>query len=462
MGKRFHKNSVYVLILRSTILIMDLLGLNLILGLLLWMFNFKGSNLNHEFTIPLVHLVLSITWFIPSMYFKTYEGNLKIAYNLKNSIYQFFVHLFILITISKILQTDFFNYIIFSYYSIFSITFLPFSRYAIAFYLNKFDNIIPIRKRVTIIGSKPLITQLQGFLEAEHSGYRLLKLNIPKNEHESDYNYLVMTIAKAKENNISHIYSFINLENEAEINSIISLSENAFIRFRFIKENLNQYSKSIIINKESDIPVIGNHKNPLEELDNRIRKRLLDIIFSFLVIVFFLSWLLPILGILIRLESKGPILFKQKRTGRNNQPFICYKFRTMVLNASSDIEQAAPNDYRFTKIGKFLRQTNLDELPQFINVIKGEMSIIGPRPHMLNHTSQYEEIVASYTKRHFIKPGISGWAQINGLRGNLDKKMMEVRVQYDLEYIRNWNFWVDLDIIIRTIVLTITGDENAY
>jgi len=443
-------------------LAMDIIGINVIFELLIWMFGLSSSSLNFEISLPIAHLVLSLTWFIPSLYFKTYEGNLKIAYNLRNSVYQLFVHLFLLILVAKIFNLYFFDYIFFGYYFLFSIAYLPFSRYGIAYYLNRIDNYIPIRKRVTILGTKPLISQLQGFLEAEHSGYRLLKLNLTKNANESKYNYLIKAMEKAKNSNISHIYSFVNLENEMEVNNIISLSEKYFIRFRFIKDFTNQSSKNIVIRKESDIPLIESAKIPLEELDNRIRKRIFDIVLSLLVVVFILSWFWPILAILIKIDSRGPVLFKQKRTGRNNQPFLCYKFRTMVINPNSDTQQAVPNDYRLTRIGKILRQTNLDELPQFINVLKGEMSIIGPRPHMLIQTSQYQEIVESYTKRHFIKPGISGWAQINGFRGNLDKKLMEVRVQYDLDYIRNWNFWVDLDIVIKTIILTITGDENAY
>lgn len=462
MGKRFHKNSLYILILRSSILLMDLIGINIIFELLLWTFDFKNSALINEISLPIVHVTLSLTWFIPSMYFKTYEGNLKIAYNLKNSVYQLCVHILVLILFSNYIGLTFFDYIFFCYYSLFSIAYLPFSRYAIAFYINRIDNIIPIRKRVTILGTKPLITQLQGFLEAEHSGFRLLKLNLQKTEGETKLAYLIKAIEKAKDANISNIYSFINLENEADINAVVSLSEKYFIRFRFIKDFTSHTSKGIIINSEADIPLVENIKIPLEELDNRIRKRLFDIVLSILVVVFILSWFWPILALIIKLDSKGPVLFKQKRTGRNNQPFVCYKFRTMCLNTTSDTQQAVPNDYRFTRIGRILRQTNLDELPQFINVLKGDMSIVGPRPHMLIQTSQYEEIVESYNKRHFIKPGISGWAQINGLRGNLDKRLMEVRVEYDLDYIRNWNLWVDLDIVIKTIILTVTGDENAY
>ena len=180
------------------------------------------------------------------------------------------------------------------------------------------------------------------------------------------------------------------------------------------------------------------------------------------VILFFLSWLFPIIALLIKLDSKGPVIFKQLRSGRKNQPFYCFKFRTMVPNEEKDLVQATRNDSRFTQIGKFLRKTNLDELPQFFNVLIGQMSIIGPRPYMLSHTEQYSNSVDSYMQRHFIKPGISGWAQVNGFRGDLNQEKMEVRVKYDLHYLYNWNMWVDFEILLKTIEVTVMGDENAY
>lgn len=462
MGKRFHKNSVYILILRLSILFFDLIGINIIFGSLVWMYGVENFTQHLGHSLTFIHVILTLTWFFPSFYFKTYEGNLKIAYNLKNSIYQFFVHLLIFLLFFGI----FHQYIHFSkfyiYYSIVSLVYLPFCRYGIAFYLNKIDNIIPLRKRVTIIGNNQLLNNIQHFLEAEHSGCRLLKLNYHQSAKMSNLDYLRNSIELAKSNNINEIYSFVSPDNEGDYRLLISTAEKHFIKLRFIKDFSNHTNEKLEINTESDIPLKETFKAPLEELDNRIRKRLFDVLISLFVIIFILSWLWPIIALLIKIESKGQVLFKQKRTGRINQTFVCYKFRTMIVNEFSETQQAIPNDHRFTRIGKLLRKTNLDELPQFINVLKGEMSVIGPRPHMLHHTEEYEDCVESYMQRHFIKPGISGWAQINGFRGNLDQKMMEVRVQFDLEYIKNWNFWIDLDILIKTIILTVTGDENAY
>lgn len=195
----------------------------------------------------------------------------------------------------------------------------------------------------------------------------------------------------------------------------------------------------------------------------RTSKRAFDVFFSLAVIVLILSWLLPIVALLIRMESKGPIIFTQKRSSRDNSIFDCYKFRSMYLNDECDISQTAKGDPRVTKIGVFLRRTNLDELPQFFNVFKGEMSVIGPRPHMLCQTKEYSELIDIFMVRHLVKPGITGWAQVNGLRGQTTNvHQMLNRVEADVWYLKNWSFLLDMKIIILTIYYTIVGDKNAY
>lgn len=192
---------------------------------------------------------------------------------------------------------------------------------------------------------------------------------------------------------------------------------------------------------------------PLDNITLRLQKRLFDILFSAIVIILLISWLYPLIGLLIKLGSKGPVLFIQQRTGINNKTFSCLKFRTMTLNDECDTRQAEVNDSRVTSIGKFLRRTNLDELPQFINVFLGNMSVVGPRPHMLKHTEQYSALIQYYKVRHFVKPGITGWAQVNGLRGITDELWkMEKRVAYDMEYLEKWNFLWDIKIIIMTLL----------
>lgn len=197
-------------------------------------------------------------------------------------------------------------------------------------------------------------------------------------------------------------------------------------------------------------------------------KRTFDLITSLIICIFILPIMTLIFGIIIKLDSKGPIFYKQIRLGRNEKQFILYKFRTMYNNNNEIDEngkfiQTTKNDLRVTKFGKILRRTSLDEIPQFINVLKGEMSIVGPRPHAVLHNDEFKNNVGNYDKRFIIKPGITGWAQVNGYRGETnDTCLMKKRVEFDLWYIENWSFWLDMQIIFLTIWKIIKGDPNAY
>lgn len=172
--------------------------------------------------------------------------------------------------------------------------------------------------------------------------------------------------------------------------------------------------------------------------------------------------LIPV-SIAIKLSSPGPIFFKQLRTGFRGKEFYCYKFRTMKVNKDADTKQATKKDPRKTKVGEFLRKTSIDELPQFFNVWRGDMSVVGPRPHMLKHTKDYSALIDKYMLRHTIKPGITGWAQVNGFRGQTDHLwQMEKRVEYDVWYAENWNFFLDLKIIFLTVWNVFRGEKNAY
>ncbi|SMB89268.1 sugar transferase [Hymenobacter roseosalivarius DSM 11622] len=192
-------------------------------------------------------------------------------------------------------------------------------------------------------------------------------------------------------------------------------------------------------------------------------KRSFDLCFSLLVVVLVLSWLAPLLGLLIKFESRGPVFFKQLRTGKHGKPFYCLKFRSMYLSAEADRKQASRGDSRITRIGAFIRKTSIDELPQFINVLRGDMSVVGPRPHMLQHTLDYTQCITNFMERHAVTPGITGWAQIKGYRDETrELQAMEHRVQADIWYLRNWSFFLDVRIVALTILQAIRGDENAF
>lgn len=192
-------------------------------------------------------------------------------------------------------------------------------------------------------------------------------------------------------------------------------------------------------------------------------KRIFDSVFALLVICLLLSWLLPIIALLIKLDSKGPVFFKQLRTGKKGQSFYCLKFRSMRPNGDADSRQASRGDGRVTPVGAFLRKTSLDELPQFFNVLRGDMSIVGPRPHMLAHTAQYSQLIDNYMDRHLVAPGITGLAQVIGYRGEISSRnSMHGRVNADIYYLQNWSFWLDMKIILLTMTQVVTNNEHVF
>ncbi len=271
------------------------------------------------------------------------------------------------------------------------------------------------------------------------------------------------SVTYAIENNVTEIYSTISPEKNSYIYELAQEAETNFIRFKFVPDFRMFINRKIHVDFSRNIPILSLRPEPLENLDSQITKRCFDIAFSIIVIFGLLSWLVPLIAILIKIDSKGPVFFTQLRSGKNNSPFLCYKFRSLHVSKDKDDKQVTINDTRFTRLGKFLRKTNLDELPQFINVLRGEMSVVGPRPHMLKHTEEYSKMLNHYMIRHFVKPGVTGWAQINGLRGEIKrKKDLLGRIDYDIWYMENWSMWLDLRIILLTIYKSLRGDENAY
>ena len=210
------------------------------------------------------------------------------------------------------------------------------------------------------------------------------------------------------------------------------------------------------------LPILVVKRFPLDLAKNQILKFFLDKVFSLLVIIFLLSWLIPLISLIVMIDSKGPIFFIQKRNGLNGKVFNCYKFRTMRQSIDNSIKATVRNDDRITKVGKFLRKTSLDEIPQFLNVFLGDMSIVGPRPHMISQDYYYREVIKRYNLRHYVKPGITGLSQVKGFRGAIDcNEDMENRIRTDIYYVRNWSFLLDIQIIYLTVVLILKGDENA-
>jgi putative colanic acid biosynthesis UDP-glucose lipid carrier transferase len=246
-------------------------------------------------------------------------------------------------------------------------------------------------------------------------------------------------------------------------------ADQAFIHFKVIPDFSYYIHQPVSVQYLREIPFLSLRKEPLEDRGNQIKKRIFDLVVSLSVIIFILSWMIPLLGLFIYLESPGPIFFKQPRIGRRKKTFNCLKFRSMKMNNEAETRQAVHNDSRITRIGKFIRKTNLDEMPQFINVLRGDMSIVGPRPHpvtffsMLNPKDDFFHLHDQFTIRGFVKPGVTGWAQVNGFRGEIvATEQLKKRIEHDLWYLENWSLWFDLRIMILTVYVTIRGQKNAF
>jgi putative colanic acid biosynthesis UDP-glucose lipid carrier transferase len=270
-------------------------------------------------------------------------------------------------------------------------------------------------------------------------------------------------VSYAVKNNINEIYSTISPERNSSIYEMAHIAEKSLIRFRFVPDFKLYVNRKTHMEYLEELPILSLRSEPLEDVTNSVKKRFFDIVFSLLVIVFLLSWLVPILALLIKLNSKGPVFFVQMRSGKDNKQFRCFKFRSLSVNGDAHTRQVTKNDTRITPLGKFLRKSNLDELPQFFNVLMGDMSVVGPRPHMLLHTETFSKLMEEYMIRHFVKPGVTGWAQVNGFRGEIKQpEQLRKRIEHDIWYMENWSLWLDLKVIFLTVYRTVKGDKNAY
>ena len=258
------------------------------------------------------------------------------------------------------------------------------------------------------------------------------------------------------------IFCSMSHNDSEEIVRLMRFCDDHVIHFHYVPRMFANYQLKLRAERVGSLDLFTNHVEPLSNMGNKFIKRLFDIVVSSLVCLLLLPFI-PIIALCIKLQSPGPVFFRQKRTGLNGTSFWCYKFRSMHVNNQSDTAQATKDDPRKFPFGNFMRKTNLDEFPQFFNVLRGNMSIVGPRPHMLYHTELYSELIDKYMVRHFSKPGITGWAQVTGYRGETkDPRLMEERIKHDIWYIENWTFWLDMKIIFMTARSIIHPDKHAY
>ena len=316
-------------------------------------------------------------------------------------------------------------------------------------------------RKTIIIGNDESVSELKEFfINQKELGYenrRTFKFN-----HPSDLN-LEECFDFILSRNIDEVYCSANELDESQISLLITFCENNFKILKFISKRGGLLSKKLKTDTYGLSTVQSLREMPLSNDFNTILKRTFDIIFSLVVIIFLLSWITPIIALIIKIESRGPVFFKQTRNGIKFREFTCYKFRSMIENNDADIQQATKNDKRVTKIGKILRKTSLDELPQFFNVLIGNMSVVGPRPHMIKENERYSKSVDKFMVRHFVKPGITGLAQVKGFRGEIetDEDIIN-RVKYDIYYLENWSLILDLNIVFLTTINFLTGQKKAY
>ncbi|MEI6865498.1 undecaprenyl-phosphate glucose phosphotransferase [Flavicella sp.] len=267
-----------------------------------------------------------------------------------------------------------------------------------------------------------------------------------------------------KSEKLDEIVVSLERKDPAFIIDLLQYADNNLVRVKIIPEFSEYLFQSFVIEYIENIPILQTRKEPLQSLVNRMFKRVFDFVFSLGVILFVFSWLFPLIALIIKATSKGPVFFVQERTGKDGVSFKCFKFRSMTVNSRSDKLQATRYDHRITSFGAFMRRTSIDELPQILNVLLNQMSLVGPRPHMLKHTDEYRLLVDKFMVRHFAKPGITGWAQINGFRGETKMvKDMENRAKYDIWYIENWSFLLDMKIVFSTVLhMFYKKDKKAY
>ena len=316
-------------------------------------------------------------------------------------------------------------------------------------------------RKTIIIGNDESVSELKEFfINQKELGYenrRTFKFNHPSDLNLEECFDFILT------RNIDEVYCSANELDESQISLLITFCENNFKILKFISKRGGLLSKKLKTDTYGLSTVQSLREMPLSNDFNTILKRTFDIVFSLVVIIFLLSWITPIIGLIIKIESRGPVFFKQTRNGIKFREFTCYKFRSMIENNDADIQQATKNDKRVTKIGKILRKTSLDELPQFFNVLIGNMSVVGPRPHMIKENERYSKSVDKFMVRHFVKPGITGLAQVKGFRGEIetDEDIIN-RVKYDIYYLENWSLILDLNIVFLTTINFLTGQKKAY
>ncbi len=345
-----------------------------------------------------------------------------------------------------------------------SFTLIIIFKYLLFYYLKKYRIVTGSNFRnAIIIGYTPESIRLKELFETRNDyGYRFMGYFSDKKSNPNIKGKLEDLQTFVLENKVDEIYCSLNEITNDQLKDLVDFADENNKAIKFIPDTKEIFSKNLKIEYYEFFPVLSLRKTLLHDPITKAFKRGFDILFSSVVIVGLLSWLVPLLAILIKAESRGPIFFKQGRPGIDEKEFFCYKFRSMHINVTTE-KEASKNDPRVTKIGRILRKTSIDEMPQFLNVLLGDMSVVGPRPHLWSQNKAYGNRIKKYMVRHYVKPGITGLAQVRGFRGEIetDEDMIN-RIKYDVFYIENWSLILDIKIIVQTVINIFKGEEKAY
>lgn len=442
-------------LIRPLSFVIDLLIIN-VLGL----FFLLGEKFEYAFFV-----YISVVWFFTSLQqdfydIHRYTNLIRIA---SKTVKQSFINLLFTFTYFGIFYHSNLPPIQVLAYGVLVMVCMGAVRLAIFFFMKRYRRVLGgSQKRIIIIGQNRNTLMLKDFFQKNPEyGYSFVSFvsvghNGTFSSLEGCFNFII-------DNNIDEIFCSLAEMNNDEITQFIAFADNNLKLIKFLPDNKAIFSKQLKYEYFGYTPILTLRNISVDEPINRIVKRGFDILFSSLVIIFVLSWLTPLVALLIKLESKGPVFFKQKRSGVGYHEFHCFKFRSMTPNKDANKQQATKGDARITKVGRILRKTSIDELPQFYNVLLGDMSVVGPRPHMISHTENYAKRIDKFMVRHFIKPGITGLAQIRGYRGEVETDNDIInRVKYDIFYIENWSILLDLKIIFFTVYNAVKGEEKAY
>ena len=431
----------------------------------------RYGSLEFEPQYNIFFVLFALVWWIVSGFSNfiiRVDSFLPIDRRFGNLINVFLMHAFILASCIVIFNLEELSRLLLLYTYLSTALLIGLSRLAM-FYMNRyFTDSDLAHTRYVIVGSGPAALSLhQTLSNNDEIGTKFMGFFDDEADVSSPhYDQVLGGIEELKDyclqHSIDEVYYAKSLTDSAQLEELTEFANDNFIYLRIVPDFSGIVKKEVNMYFYHNIPMLSVRNEPLELASNRVIKRIFDVVFSLAVILLIFPILFPIIALLIKLESKGPVFFKQLRPGKKNRLFVCYKFRTMRVNNNTEL-QATKNDPRITRFGAFMRKTSLDELPQFFNVLLGDMSVVGPRPNLVSQLDQYSKVISQYKTRHFVTPGITGYAQVSGYRGETKEvHLMEKRVEYDVMYMANWSLMMDMKIIFLTVWNMIKGEKNAY